>query len=60
MFIRFISVNGDSIPSSLEDLKRHLASRYEFLSEESQRAELGPAAAEQLLVLQEFMGKSVR
>lgn len=42
---------GDSIPSSLDDLKKHLVSQYEFLVAESQRSELGPVPAEQLLVL---------
>ncbi len=48
---------GDSIPSSLEDLKEHLVSQYEFLSEEAQRVELGPAMVEQLLVLQRVIEK---
>ncbi len=48
---------GDSIPSSLEDLKRHLVSQYEFLLEESQRVELGLAPAEQFLVLQRIAQK---
>lgn len=48
---------GDSIPSSLEDLKRHLVSQYEFLLEESQRVDLGPTMAEQLLVLQRIIEK---
>jgi len=48
---------GDSIPSSLEDLKRHFVSQYEFLLEESQRVELGPAPAQQLVVLQRVMEK---
>lgn len=48
---------GDSIPSSLEDLKRHLVSQYEFLLEESQRVELGPPTTEQLLVLQRIIEK---
>lgn len=43
---------GDSIPSSLEDLKRNLVSQYEFLLEESQRVELGVAPEKQLLALQ--------
>ena len=42
---------GDSIPGSLEDLKNHLVSQYEFLLKESQHIELGTAPAEQLLVL---------
>lgn len=46
---------GDSIPSSLEDLKEHLVSQYEFLSDESQRVELGPAMAEQFLTLQRMI-----
>jgi hypothetical protein len=46
---------GDSIPSSLEDLKRHLVSQYEFLLEESKRVELGPSPAEQLLVLSRIL-----
>jgi hypothetical protein len=48
---------GDGIPSSLEDLKRHLVSQYEFLLKESQRVELGPVPAEQLLVLQRIIEK---
>ncbi len=48
---------GDSIPSSLEDLKSHLVSQYEFLLEESQRVELGTAPAEQFLVLQRILEK---
>lgn len=48
---------GDSIPSSLEDLKSHLVSQYEFLLDESQRVELGTAPAEQLLVLQRILEK---
>jgi hypothetical protein len=43
---------GDSIPSSLEDLKRHVVSQYEFLLQESENTELGPAMAEQFLVFQ--------
>jgi len=46
---------GDSIPSSLEDLKKHLVSQHEFLLEESQRVELGPVMAEQFLVLQRIL-----
>jgi hypothetical protein len=48
---------GDSIPSSLEDLKRHLVSQYEFLLKESQWVELGTVPAEQLLVLQRIIEK---
>jgi hypothetical protein len=48
---------GDNIPSSLEDLKSHLVSQYEFLLEESQRVELGTAPAGQLLVLQRILEK---
>jgi hypothetical protein len=48
---------GDSIPSSLEDLKKHLVNQYEFLLEESQRVKLGPAPAEQFLVLQRILEK---
>jgi len=46
---------GDSIPSSLEDLKSHLVSQYEFLLEESQCVELGYATAQQFLMLQKIM-----
>jgi hypothetical protein len=48
---------GDSIPSSLEDLKRHLVSQYEFLLEESQRVQLGTVPAEQLRVFQRIIEK---
>ncbi len=48
---------GDSIPSSLADLKKHLVSQYEFLLEESQRVELGIVPADQLLVLQRIIEK---
>ena len=46
---------GDSIPSSLEDLKKHLVDQYAFLLEESQRIEFGPAPAEQFRVLQQLI-----
>lgn len=48
---------GDSIPSSLEDLKKHVVSQYEFLLKESENTELGPATAEQFLVLQRIIEK---
>jgi hypothetical protein len=48
---------GDSIPNSLEDLKRQLVSQYEFLLDESQRIELGPAPAKQLLILERIIEK---
>lgn len=49
---------GDSIPSSLEDLKRHIVNQYEFLLNESQGVKLGPTPTEQLHVLEKYLKKA--
>jgi len=42
---------GDCIPTSLEDLKRHIVSQYIFLAEHRHKTQFGPSPSKQLEVL---------
>ncbi|MBU1488003.1 hypothetical protein KKH56_08170, partial [bacterium] len=50
---------GDSIPESLDDLKLHVVSQLEFLSQEEKRVKLGVFPAKQLAILRNLIMKRI-
>ncbi|MBU1599854.1 hypothetical protein KKG61_07105 [bacterium] len=50
---------GDSIPECLDDLKLHIVSQLEFLSQEETRVELGIFPAKQLAILRNLIMKRI-